>query len=120
MATFRFEALKTASSRKPIAVEELDKKSIIFGSNVFNDKAMRQHLTSEAYKAVRAAIDYGTKIDRKIADYIALGMKEWAMTKGVTHYTHWFQPLTGITAEKHRSEERRVGKAGRKRRWPEQ
>ena len=101
MATFRFEALKTASSRKPIAVEELDKKSIIFGSNVFNDKAMRQHLTSEAYKAVRAAIDYGTKIDRKIADYIALGMKEWAMTKGVTHYTHWFQPLTGTTAEKH-------------------
>lgn len=101
MATFRFEALKAASNRKPVAVEELDKKSIIFGSNVFNDKAMRQHLTSEAYKAVKAAIDHGTKIDRKIADYIALGMKEWAMTKGVTHYTHWFQPLTGTTAEKH-------------------
>ena len=101
MATFRFEALKAASNRKPVAVEELDRKSIIFGSNVFNDKAMRQHLTSEAYKAVKAAMDHGTKIDRKIADYIALGMKEWALTKGVTHYTHWFQPLTGTTAEKH-------------------
>jgi glutamine synthetase len=61
---------------------------------------MRQFLTPEAYKAVKAAAD-GVKIDRKIADYIALGMKEWALSKGVTHYTHWFQPLTGTTAEKH-------------------
>ncbi|HAR72581.1 MAG TPA: glutamine synthetase type III [Flavobacteriaceae bacterium] len=101
MTSFRFEALKAASNRKPVAVPELGKKSEIFGSNVFNDKAMRQHLTSEAYKAVRSAMDYGTKIDRKMADFVALGMKEWAMSKGVTHYTHWFQPLTGTTAEKH-------------------
>ncbi|HLW41605.1 MAG TPA: glutamine synthetase III, partial [Flavobacterium sp.] len=101
MASFRFEALKAASSRKPVSVSESGKKSEIFGSNVFNDKSMRQHLTPEAYKAVRAAIDRGTKIDRKMAEYIALGMKEWAMNKGVTHYTHWFQPLTGTTAEKH-------------------
>ncbi len=101
MASFRFEALKVASSRKPVHVEELDKKSLIFGSNVFNEKAMRQFLTSEAYKAVKSAIDHGTKIDRRFADYIALGMKEWALSKGVTHYTHWFQPLTGTTAEKH-------------------
>lgn len=101
MSSIRFEALKAASSRKPVHVEELDKKSLIFGSNVFNDKAMRQFLTSEAYKAVKSAMDHGTKIDRKLADYIALGMKEWALTKGVTHYTHWFQPLTGTTAEKH-------------------
>ena len=101
MATFRFEALKAASNRPPVAVSEIGKKSEIFGSNVFNDKAMRQHLTPEAYKAVRSAMDQGIKIDRKMADYIALGMKEWAMTKGVTHYTHWFQPLTGTTAEKH-------------------
>ncbi|WP_177765771.1 glutamine synthetase III [Flavobacterium sp. I3-2] len=101
MSSIRFEALKAASSRKPVHVEELDKKSLIFGSNVFNDKTMRQFLTSEAYKAVKSAMDHGTKIDRKLADYIALGMKEWALTKGVTHYTHWFQPLTGTTAEKH-------------------
>lgn len=100
MSTFRFQALRKATDRKPVHVEELDRKSIIFGSNVFGDKAMRQFLTSEAYKAVKAAAD-GVKIDRKIADYIALGMKEWALSKGVTHYTHWFQPLTGTTAEKH-------------------
>jgi len=95
MSTFRFQALKE------VAVEELDKKSLIFGSNVFNDKAMRQFLTSEAYQAVKNAVQHGTKIDRRLADYIALGMKEWALSKGVTHYTHWFQPLTGTTAEKH-------------------
>lgn len=100
MSTFRFQALRKATDRKPVHVEELDRKSAIFGSNVFGDKAMRQFLTPEAYKAVKAAAE-GVKIDRKIADYIALGMKEWALSKGVTHYTHWFQPLTGTTAEKH-------------------
>lgn len=101
MATLRFQSLQKATSRKPVAVEELDKKSAIFGTNVFGDKAMRQFLTPEAYKAVQSAIQHGTKIDRKLADYIAMGMKEWALSKGVTHYTHWFQPLTGTTAEKH-------------------
>ncbi|MCL9808367.1 glutamine synthetase III family protein [Flavobacterium luminosum] len=101
MTTFRFQSLQKATNRDPVFVEELDKKSAIFGSNVFNDKAMRQFLTPEAYKAVQSAIQYGTKIDRKLADYIAMGMKEWALSKGVTHYTHWFQPLTGTTAEKH-------------------
>lgn len=101
MASFRFEALKVAGSRPVVNVEELDKKSVIFASNVFNDKTMRQFLTPEAYKAVKSAMDLGTKIDRKFADYVAMGMKEWALSKGVTHYTHWFQPLTGTTAEKH-------------------
>jgi glutamine synthetase len=101
MSTIRFQALQQTAGRKPVKVEELDKKSMIFGSNVFNDKAMRQFLTSEAYKAVKNAVEHGTKIDRKLADYIAMGMKEWALSKGVTHYTHWFQPLTGTTAEKH-------------------
>ncbi|MBF01417.1 glutamine synthetase III [Flavobacterium coralii] len=101
MSTLRFQALKETAGRKPVKVEELDKKSVIFGSNVFNDKAMRQFLTPEAYQAVKNAMQHGTKIDRKIADYIAMGMKEWALSKGVTHYTHWFQPLTGSTAEKH-------------------
>ena len=101
MATLRFQALKDASGRKPVKFEEADKKSVLFGSNVFNDKAMKQFLTSDAYKGVKDAVQHGTKIDRKLADYIAMGMKEWAVAKGVTHYTHWFQPLTGATAEKH-------------------
>ncbi|RYZ80163.1 MAG: glutamine synthetase type III, partial [Proteobacteria bacterium] len=101
MSTFRFQSLKETANRKVVEVKELDRKSIIFGSNVFNDKAMRQFLTPEAYKAVRSAVQHGTKIDRKLADYIAMGMKEWSLSKGVTHYTHWFQPLTGATAEKH-------------------
>ena len=101
MATLRFQALKEASGRKPVKFEESGRKSTIFGSNVFNDKAMKQFLTSDAYKGVKDAVQYGTKIDRKLADYIAMGMKEWSLSKGVTHYTHWFQPLTGSTAEKH-------------------
>ena len=101
MSTLRFQALKEASGRKPVKFEEAGKKSAIFGSNVFNDKAMKQFLTSDAYKGVKDAVQHGTKIDRKLADYIAMGMKEWAVAKGVTHYTHWFQPLTGATAEKH-------------------
>ncbi|AWM14386.1 glutamine synthetase type III [Flavobacterium sediminis] len=101
MSTFRFQTLKETANRKPVSVENLDKKSVIFGSNVFNDKAMRQYLTPEAYKAVKSAIVNGTKIDRNTAEHVAMGMKEWALSKGVTHYTHWFQPLTGATAEKH-------------------
>ncbi|MCL4136681.1 UNVERIFIED_CONTAM: hypothetical protein GTU68_030217 [Idotea baltica] len=62
---------------------------------------MRQYLTKEAYQGVMNAIQHGTKIDRKIADQVAASMKDWALSKGVTHYTHWFQPLTGGTAEKH-------------------
>lgn len=101
MSTLRFQALKDASGRKPVKFEEAGRKSDLFGSNVFNDKAMKQFLTSDAYKGVKDAVQHGTKIDRKLADYIAMGMKEWALSKGVTHYTHWFQPLTGTTAEKH-------------------
>ena len=101
MSSIRFQALKEASNRKLIDFQESGRKSELFGSNVFNDKAMKQFLTSDAFKAVQGAVQYGTKIDRKLADYIAMGMKEWALAKGVTHYTHWFQPLTGTTAEKH-------------------
>ncbi len=101
MAKLRFQALQAALDRKPVVIEETDKRSVLFGKNVFNDAAMKQHLPSDAYKAVKSAMQIGSKIDRKIADYVAMGMKEWAMSKGVTHYTHWFQPLTGATAEKH-------------------
>ncbi|ATL47481.1 glutamine synthetase type III [Chitinophaga caeni] len=74
-----------------------------FGSNVFSAKTMREFLSDEAYKSLMNSIKAGTKIERKMADQIASGMKAWAMKKGVTHYTHWFQPLTGTTAEKHDS-----------------
>ena len=73
----------------------------IFGANVFGFKTMQQFLTKEAFNSLMRAIDKGDKINRSIADQIASSMKDWAMAKGVSHYTHWFQPLTGATAEKH-------------------
>lgn len=72
-----------------------------FGSNVFNNRAMREYLSEDAYKSLVTSVKTGAKIDRKMAGQIAAGMKTWAMDKGVSHYTHWFQPLTGTTAEKH-------------------
>lgn len=101
MSKIRFQALIEASSRKPVEVVEDIKRSVLFGENVFNENTMRQYLTKDAYKGVMSAMEHGTKIDRKIADQVSSSMKEWAMSKGVTHYTHWFQPLTGGTAEKH-------------------
>ena len=101
MATLRFKAIQLAQNRKPVKVNEVKKRSEIFGENVFNENTMRQYLTSEAFKGVMSAIEHGKKIDRKIADQVSSSMKEWALSKGVTHYTHWFQPLTGATAEKH-------------------
>ena len=101
MSTIRFNALKETLNRKPIEIKESGRKSESFGKNVFNEHAMRQHMTSAAYKSVMDAIEFGTKIDRKIADQVASAMKDWALSKEATHYTHWFQPLTGSTAEKH-------------------
>ena len=73
----------------------------IFGSNVFNDAVMKERLPKAAYKKMKATIDAGAELDPEVADIVAHEMKEWALEKGATHYTHWFQPLTGITAEKH-------------------
>lgn len=101
MSTIRFNALKETLNRKPLEIKESGRKSEAFGKNVFNEDAMRQHMTKDAYQSVMNAIEYGSKIDRKIADQVAAGMKDWALSKNATHYTHWFQPLTGATAEKH-------------------
>ncbi len=101
MATLRFHAIKETFNRKPFPIKEDIRRSELFGKNVFNETAMRQYLTKESYKSVMSAIEKGTKIDREIAGQVSASMKEWALLKGVTHYTHWFQPLTGITAEKH-------------------
>ncbi|MBR2341639.1 MAG: glutamine synthetase III [Clostridia bacterium] len=75
----------------------------IFGCNVFNDVVMRSTLPKEVYKSLRKTIDNGERIDMSIADSVANAMKDWATSKGATHYTHWFQPLTNLTAEKHDS-----------------
>lgn len=75
----------------------------VFGSNVFNDKVMKERLPKEIYKSLRETIEKGTPMRPDVADVVANAMKDWAIEKGATHYTHWFQPLTGITAEKHDS-----------------
>ena len=75
----------------------------LFGSNVFNDAVMQQRLPKDTYKALKKTIDEGRRLDPQVAAVVAHAMKDWAVEKGVTHYTHWFQPMTGITAEKHDS-----------------
>ena len=75
----------------------------IFGSMVFNQQVMKKKLSSKVYKALVHTMEAGTPLDLHVANQIADAMKEWAISKGATHYTHWFQPLTGITAEKHDS-----------------
>ena len=101
MSTIRFAALQETLNRKPVSITEKERRSVLFGQNVFNKHAMQQYLTRAAYDSVINAIEKGTRIDRKIADQVAVSMKDWAISKGATHYTHWFQPLTGATAEKH-------------------
>lgn len=102
MATLRFQAFNEAQKHKPVEFPEKPMRhSKIFAKNVFNQIARRQHLTKNSYKSVERAIKDDVKIDRALADQISTGMKEWAISKGATHYTHWFQPLTGTLAEKH-------------------
>ncbi len=106
MSLLRFQALNELlfkNFRKENAVEIPAKLSEIFCENVFSEETMRGYLTKEAYGSIQDAIKKGTKIQRHIADQVAVAMKDWALSKGVTHYTHWFQPLTGATAEKHDS-----------------
>ena len=75
----------------------------IFGSNVFNDATMHERLPKDSYKALQKTIQDGEMLDLQVANVVANAMKDWAIEKGATHYTHWFQPMTGITAEKHDS-----------------
>jgi glutamine synthetase len=102
MATFRLAAFEKLLERKPIEVKrESELTSDYYGMLVFDRPKMKKYLSKDAYKAVIDAIDNGTTIDRKVADGVATGMKAWALENSVTHYTHWFQPLTDATAEKH-------------------
>lgn len=102
MSEMRFFALKELANRKPIEITNPSNKlSDYYGCHVFDRKKMQEYLPREAFKAVTDAIEKGTPISREMADLIANGMKSWAKTFNVTHYTHWFQPLTDGTAEKH-------------------
>ncbi|MEO1629070.1 MAG: glutamine synthetase III, partial [Bacteroidota bacterium] len=106
MSISRFNAMDTLQNR----FEDADffdvpsePISTFFGSNVFNERAMREYLSEDSYLSVKAAIQSGSKLSREVADVVASAMQKWAMDKGATHYAHWFQPLTGRTAEKHDS-----------------
>jgi len=102
MDNIRFCAVSDAISRKAVQVTPPSGKiSDYFGEQTFNEAAMKEYLTEEAFRRVVSAIRTGEKIDRRMADQIASSLKAWATTKGATHYTHWFHPLTGATAEKH-------------------
>ena len=102
MAHIRFAALEEVFSRQPNSVKAPSGKvSDYYGCNVFDNEKMRKYLSSDAYEKVMEAIDKGLPIDRRIADQVASGMKAWAMENEITHYTHWFHPLTDGTAEKH-------------------
>ncbi len=100
----RFQAIQTAQSRKICKVKtDISDIPALFGSNVFGHDAMKEYLGKEAFKAVNEAVKTGLPIQRDVAQKIADGMKQWALEKGATSFSHWFQPLTGLTAEKHDS-----------------
>lgn len=102
MAKLRFIALQELLTREPVDILNPEQKtSEYFGANVFDRSKMQKYLSKEAFESVITAIDKGTRIERKMADQVAAGMKAWAMEMGATHYTHWFHPLTEGTAEKH-------------------
>ncbi len=104
MESLRFNAINHLSGiGKEISVEGADKVTKIFGENVFTLKTAREYLSDEAYKSLVASIKTGKKIDRNMGNQIGAGLRHWAESKGVTHFTHWFQPLTGTAAEKHDS-----------------
>ncbi|HEY1008743.1 MAG: glutamine synthetase III [Daejeonella sp.] len=104
MSSLRFQALNAVLSRTTPEVKcPSGKPSDYFNVNVFNLKKMKDSLSKEAFNSIEHSIESGTPIDRAISEQVATAMKSWAMSKGASHYTHWFQPLTGSTAEKHDS-----------------
>ena len=113
MAVLRFDAVEKASARKPVEViSPLERPSEYFGKKVFNRAKMYKYLPADVYEKLIDVIDNGAPLDRGIANAVAKGMKQWADENGVTHYTHWFQPLTEGTAEKHDAFIEHDGKGG--------
>ena len=104
MANLRFQVVEEAFKKKPLEVEAPKERPYeYFGKYVFNREKMYKYLPKDVYKKLVDVIDNGARLDRSIADAVAAGIKQWAVENGVTHYTHWFQPLTEGTAEKHDS-----------------
>ncbi len=113
MANLRFEVVAEAAKKKPIdVITPSERPSEYFGKNVFNRAKMYKYLPRDVYEKLIDVIDNGTRLDRSIADAVAKGIKQWADENGVTHYTHWFQPLTEGTAEKHDAFIEHDGKGG--------
>ena len=102
MTKYRLLGIAAGSLRKEQVMEQINVPEI-YGSMVFNDKVMKERLPKDVYKAVRKTIDNGTTLELTVANTVAATMKEWAIERGATHFTHWFQPMTGLTAEKHDS-----------------
>ncbi|HEY0898828.1 MAG TPA: glutamine synthetase III [Sphingobacteriaceae bacterium] len=104
MSNLRFQALNATLNRSiPEVKAPSSKISEYYAMNVFDKKKMKEYLSKEAFESIHNSVTMGVSIDREIAEQVASAMKAWAMSKGATHYTHWFQPLTGSTAEKHDS-----------------
>ena len=101
MSDLRFEAVKAGFSKRPIEIKEPGRPTEYFGEKVFNKKNMFKYLRADVYQKLIDVIDNGAELDGSIIDNVAEGMKNWALEQGATHYTHWFSPLTGNTAEKH-------------------
>ena len=113
MDNLRFEVLKEAFRKRPVELKmPKERPSELFGKNVFNREKMFKYLPIDIYNKMVDVMDNGERLDRSIADCVANGMKKWAKDNGVTHYTHWFQPLTEGTAEKHDSFIEPDGKGG--------
>ena len=113
MANLRFEVVAEAFKKKPLEVlAPIERPSEFFGKNVFNRAKMYKYLSRDVYEKLIDVIDNGARLDRSIADAVAKGIKQWADENGVTHYTHWFQPLTEGTAEKHDAFVEHDGKGG--------
>ena len=109
----RFQVVEEAFKKKAVEVATpKERPSEYFGKYVFNRQKMYKYLPADVYAKLIDVIDNGTRLDRSIADAVAAGMKQWAMEMGVTHYTHWFQPLTEGTAEKHDAFVEHDGKGG--------
>ncbi len=113
MANLRFEVVAEAFKKKPLdVITPVERPSEFFGKNVFNRAKMYKYLPRDVYEQLVDVIDNGTRLDRSFADAVATGIKQWANENGVTHYTHWFQPLTEGTAEKHDAFIEHDGKGG--------
>jgi glutamine synthetase len=112
-ANLRFQVVAEAFNKKPMEVKApAERPAEFFGKYVFNREKMYKYLPKDVYEKLTDVIDNGARLDRSIANAVAEGIKTWAMENGVTHYTHWFQPLTEGTAEKHDAFVEHDGKGG--------